>query len=66
MAYFDGVKTSQEARERLFRIVDGKGKEEIGLIREEYHRIVSPIVKKELMESDGWMTNDGIGSEGNR
>lgn len=57
MAYFDGVKTSAEARTKLFMAVEGKSAKEIKQIREEYAKIVSPIIQKELKENEGWMTN---------
>lgn len=58
--YFDGVKSSAEARIRFFSIVENKGKDEVKEIVEEYNKVVQPMIERELKENDGWLTSDPL------
>lgn len=55
---FDERMTSSEARKILFSSVDGKTKEEIAQIKEEYSQIAPKIAKRELEKGKGWFTSD--------
>lgn len=55
---FNENMTSSEARTILFSSVDGKSKQEIAAIKEEYSKIIPRIIKNELKRNDGYMTSD--------
>ena len=48
MKYFNSDMTYPEAQKKLFTIMEGKSKEEIGVIKREYSAILPIITQKEM------------------
>ena len=59
-ALFNENMTTSEARHVLFSSVDGKSKEEIVRIKQEYSEIFPRIMDKELRNNEGYMTSDRL------
>ena len=57
---FNENMTSSEARHILFASVDGKTKEEIAKIKEEYDKIIPTIIENELTKYRGCLTSDRL------
>jgi hypothetical protein len=55
--YFTGEMTRIEALTTLYTVVEGKSKEEIEQIKEEYKKVIPLITHRELADNDGWLTS---------
>ena len=59
MSYFNENMTSSEARTILFS-VDGKTKEEMERIKQEYSEIAPRIIDREFRENAGCLTSEKL------
>ena len=55
--YFSDKMTYPEALQTLFSVVEGKSKDEIEKIKEEYKAVIPSITRKELHDNQGCLTS---------